>query len=45
MDVLSYLIGLRKGKEEGKERTVIDGDCTFSDANHDGNIKIERSDD
>lgn len=43
MDVLSYLKGLLKGKEEGKGRTVIDGDCTFSDANHDGNIKIERS--
>lgn len=43
MDVISYLMGKRKGVDEGTGRTVIDGDCTFSDDNSDGNIVIENN--
>ena len=46
MDILSYIIGLLKGREQGKGEVVLDGDgYTFTDANHDGHIVIEEDDD
>lgn len=42
MDIISYIIGLSKGKEAGQSEVIIEGnDYTFTDANNDGNIVIE----
>ena len=41
MDILSYIIGLIKGRKQGKSEVVLDADgYTFSDPNHDGHIVI-----
>lgn len=41
MDVLSYIIGLVKGKEKGKSTVELSGDkYKFTDANNDGHIVI-----
>lgn len=41
MDILSYIIGLLKGRKQGKGEVVLDGDdYTFSDPQADGNIVI-----
>ena len=41
MDILSYIIGLLKGRKQGKGEVTLDGDSyTFSDPQHDGNITI-----
>ena len=42
MDILSYIIGLKKGTKEGEKSVIIDGDYVFTDANHDGNIVITK---
>lgn len=45
MDILSYIIGLLKGREQGKSEVVLEGDgYTFSDPQHDGHIVIEEDD-
>ena len=42
MDVLSYIIGLMKGKEKGKSNVEIEGTgYTYTDSNNDGNIEIK----
>lgn len=42
MDIVSYVIGLSKGKKEGASEVIIEGtDYTFTDENNDGNIVIE----
>lgn len=42
MDILSYLIGLKKGTEEGEDSVTIDSDYIFTDPNSDGNIIVTR---
>ena len=42
-DVVSYILGLTKGKEDGKQTVVLEGDAyTFTDANSDGNIVVTK---
>ena len=42
-DVISYILGLVKGKEEGTGNVVLEGDdYTFTDAQSDGNIVITK---
>ncbi len=44
MDIISYIIGLSKGKKAGQGEVIIEGtDYTFTDVNNDGNIIIEES--
>lgn len=45
LDILSYLLGIMKGKKigiaEGSKHVIIDGDgYIFTDSNNDGNIVI-----
>lgn len=43
MDINSYVIGLRKGKEEGSGSVIIEGsEYEFTDAQDDGNIVITK---
>lgn len=44
-DILSFIMGMIKGTEEGTGNVVLDGDYTFSDPNHDGNIVITKDGD
>lgn len=40
-DLLSFIMGLKKGKTEATGTVVLEGtDYTFTDANSDGNIEI-----
>ena len=42
-DVVSYILGLVKGKDVGKQTVVIEGDAyTFTDTNSDGNIVVTK---
>ena len=42
-DVVSYIIGLVKGKEEGTGSIVLeDGDYVFTDSNSDGNVVMTK---
>lgn len=42
-DVISYILGLVKGKEEGTGNVVLEGDSyTFTDSQSDGNIVITK---
>lgn len=42
MDMLSYIIGLIKGKKQGKSEIDLEGDnYSFSDSQNNGNIVIE----
>lgn len=38
IDIISYLIGLLKGKRT----VVLEGDYVFTDPNHDGHIVVTR---
>lgn len=43
MDMISFIIGLLKGKKEGTGNIVLEGgDYKFSDPNNDGNIVITK---
>lgn len=42
MDILSYIIGLLKGRIQGKSEVELDGDnYSFSDSQNTGDIVIE----
>ena len=42
MDILSYIIGLLKGRAQGKSEVELDGDnYSFSDSQNTGDIVIE----
>lgn len=42
MDILSYIIGLLKGRTQGKSEVELDGDnYSFSDSQNTGDIVIE----
>lgn len=46
MDIISYILGLIKGKKDGEKHVVIEGDgYTYTDPNNDGNIVIEKDGD
>ena len=41
--VLSYLLGLKKGKKTGRGTVIIEGnEYSFSDPNHDGHIIVTK---
>ena len=43
MDIISYIIGLLKGRKEGSSNVVLEGDSyTFTDSQSDGNIVITK---
>lgn len=43
MDFISYIIGLIKGRKEGTQDVVLEGDSyTFTDPNSDGNVVMEK---
>ena len=43
MDFISYIIGLIKGRKEGTQNVVLEGDSyTFTDPNNDGNVVMEK---
>ena len=43
MDIISYILGFKKGKEEGTGNVILEGDdYTFTDAQSDGNIVITK---
>lgn len=42
-DILSFVIGLAKGREEGTGNVVLEGEgYNFTDPNNDGNIVISK---
>lgn len=43
-DILSFIMGMIKGTQEGAGNVVLDGDYNFTDPNHDGNIVITKKD-
>lgn len=48
MDIISYILGFKKGKKTGRGTVIIEGnEYAFSDPDHDGHIivtKVEDSD-
>ena len=44
MDMISFLMGLIKGRKQGEGEVILDSDSyTFTDTNTDGNIVIEEA--
>lgn len=42
MDIISYIIGQKRGEKEGEETVNIDSDYIFKDTTSDGDITIEK---
>lgn len=40
IDIVSYILGLIKGRKEGMENIVISGNLTVADPDSDGNIIV-----
>lgn len=41
IDIISYVMGLIKGRKQGTKNVVLDGDgYTYTDSQHNGNVVI-----